>query len=135
MSEPGPQTQNSTDHESVTPEAVNMTWLMEDKILPDTGPNAELSLAKMTLAPHSLSEAHRHPNCTEAVHILHGQIHQRIGQKWIIMQAGDTCLIPKDTPHQSRNLTDETAIMMLAYSSGTRIYISTQDEDGRDVEA
>lgn len=97
---------------------VTMQWLMEDAI--EEG--AELSLARMTVGPNTISELHFHSNCTEAIHVLAGTIKQRCGDKWIELKSGDTCLIPKGFKHQTHNIGTERAVLMLAYSSGLRIY-------------
>jgi len=101
---------------------VTMDWLMEDVIASGAG----LSLAKMSIAIGVTSERHYHTNCTETIHVLQGQIEQRIGTKWISMSAGDTCLIPQDTPHQTRNSGSQTAVMMIAYSAGQRVYVKDE---------
>lgn len=99
---------------------VTMDWLMEDAIEPDAG----LSLARMTVDPGVTSEAHRHSNCSEAIHVLSGQVEQRKGTDWVKLAAGDTILIPASTVHQTRNVGTEPAVLMVAYSDGSRIYES-----------
>lgn len=49
-------------------DGVIVQWLMEDRIEADAG----LSLARMTVEPGKTSEAHRHSNCSEAIHVLSG---------------------------------------------------------------
>ena len=85
-------------------------------------PGAGLSLAKMTLAPGALSELHRHPNCTETVHVLCGAIEQRCGEHWTPLRSGETLLITANTAHQTRNEGAEPAVLMIAYSAGARTY-------------
>jgi len=97
---------------------VTIRWLMEDAITEDAG----LSLARMTVDPDFTSEAHRHPNCTETIHVLSGRVEQRRGDDWIEMGDGDTILIREGEIHQTRNIGTETADLMLAYSSGSRLY-------------
>jgi len=97
---------------------VTMQWLMEDRI----AENAGLSLARMTVDPGVTSEAHCHPNCSEAVHLLSGKVEQRSGERWVELAAGDTLLIPAGATHQTRNIGGETAVLMVAYSSGSRVY-------------
>ena len=104
-----------TDHPGA---GVTMDWLIEDAIAPDAG----LSLARMTVAPGVTSEAHRHPNSTEAIHVLSGQLLQRNGADWVRLAAGDTILIPAGAIHQTRNTGPETAVLMVAYSAGARSY-------------
>lgn len=97
---------------------VSMAWLMEDAIEQGAG----LSLARMTVDPGATSQAHRHPNCTEAIHVLSGRVEQRRGAQWVELASGDTILIPAGAIHQTRNLAHETAVLMIAYSSGSRVY-------------
>ncbi len=98
-----------------------MQWLMDDKV----DDRAGASLAKMTVAIGVTSEKHHHTNCTETIHVLDGQIEQSIGSKIQTLSVGDTCLIPMGTSHQTRNIGNKPAIMMIAYSSGTRDYIKS----------
>lgn len=100
-------------------EAVTMEWLMEDAIYVGAG----LSLARMTVAVGATSELHHHTNCSETIHLLSGEIEQRIGDQWLNMKPNETCLIPKSSKHQTRNIGRETAIMIVAYSAGQRVYI------------
>jgi len=97
---------------------VKMEWLMEDEISTDAG----LSLARMTVPPHTVSEYHRHPNCAETIHVQSGLIRQRIGKKWYELSEGDTCVVPIGEAHQTQNIGKSDAIMMVCYSSGKRIY-------------
>ena len=97
---------------------ITMTWLMDDGIQA----GARLSLARMTVEPGVLSEAHRHANCNEAIHLLSGRVSQRRNDDWIDLDAGDTILIPVGAVHQTRNIGTDKAVMMIAYSSGSRIY-------------
>ena len=97
---------------------VTMEWLMDDAIQAGAG----VSLARMTVAPGVTSEAHRHPNCTETVHLLSGSIEQRRGSDWLTLGAGDTILVPAGVPHQTHNSGADPAVMIIAYSSGTRVY-------------
>lgn len=97
---------------------VTMKWLMEDAIHPMAGQ----SLARMSVDVGVTSELHHHSNCTETIHLLDGEIEQRIGDDWIKMTAGETCLIPINAKHQTRNVGEVRAVMMIAYSAGTRVY-------------
>ena len=103
-------------------EAVTMEWLMEDAIHVGVG----LSLARMSVAVGATSELHHHTNCSETIYVLAGEIEQRIGDEWQKMKSNDTCLIPVGFKHQTRNIGSETAIMMVAYSAGKRIYVKDE---------
>jgi mannose-6-phosphate isomerase-like protein (cupin superfamily) len=96
-------------------EPVTMEWLMEDAI----DNRAGLSLARMSVDVDVTSPLHHHPNCTETIHVLAGEIKQRIGEKWIKMSSG----VPKNAKHQTRNIGNAPAVMIVAYSAGKREYI------------
>jgi mannose-6-phosphate isomerase-like protein (cupin superfamily) len=98
---------------------VTMQWLMEDAI----DPRAGVSLARMTVVPRVTSPAHRHPDCSETVHVVAGRIEQRRGDEWLPLAAGETLLIPPGAVHQTRSLGPEEAVLMVAYSSGARVYL------------
>jgi quercetin dioxygenase-like cupin family protein len=99
---------------------VTMDWFMEDSI----DCRAGISLAKMTVAVGVTSELHHHTNCTETIHVLKGPIEQRIGQNWIALKTGETCVIPVNQTHQTRNVGDCRAVLMIAYSAGSRVYVT-----------
>ncbi len=103
--------------------SVSMNWLVDDSLHADAG----LSLARMTVERDFTTEAHRHSNCTEVIHLLTGKIDQRCGDDWVPMCAGETIFIPKGVTHQTRNTGDEAAIAIIAYSAGFRIYEAVKD--------
>lgn len=100
-------------------DGVTMQWLMDDAISGDAG----ISLAKMTLASDVISESHSHANCSETIYVQSGIVRQRIGRSWVILHAGETCVIPVGKVHQTQNIGIEEAVLMLCYSSGSRIYV------------
>jgi quercetin dioxygenase-like cupin family protein len=97
---------------------VTMEWLMDDSLVAGAG----LSLAKMTVGVGVTSEAHFHSNCTEVIHVLEGEIEQRIGDNWQALKEGESCFIPKGQVHQTKNIGNLRAVMMIAYSEGQRNY-------------
>ena len=96
----------------------NMAWLIDDAITP----NAGMSLARMEVLPGHTSESHVHPNCSESIHLLSGEVTQTIGAQQLTLKAGDTVFIPAGATHCTANKTAEVAVMMVSYSSGTREY-------------
>ena len=95
-----------------------MRWIMDDSIHAGIG----LSLAEMTVEPGMTSELHRHDNCGEVLYLQNGQIRQRIGDDWHELFAGEKCVIPAGFAHQTRNIGNVTAKMILVYQAGTRNY-------------
>jgi quercetin dioxygenase-like cupin family protein len=95
-----------------------MEWLADDRISPTTG----LSLARMTVQAGATSPAHSHPDCTEVIHVLEGEIEQRIGDAVHRIATGATCVVPPGAIHASRAIGPGDAVLIVAYSSGTRTY-------------
>lgn len=98
--------------------SITMEWLMDDTIEDGAG----LSLARMTVPVDAVSELHSHPNCAETIHVLVGKIEQRCGDGVVELSEGETFLIHEGLKHQTRNIGTDAAILMVAYSAGSRIY-------------
>ena len=95
-----------------------MDWLVDDAVVE----NAGLSVARMTLEPDACAPGHRHPNCNEAIHLIKGAVEQTVGRQRHVMKPGDTVFIPTGAHHSSRNIGPGEAVMIVGYSSGTRVY-------------
>ncbi|WP_162912992.1 cupin domain-containing protein [Rhodospirillaceae bacterium SYSU D60014] len=95
-----------------------MCWLIDDALSPGAG----VSLAEMILKPGAESPSHRHPNCTEAIHLVAGLVEQAIDEQIYYLRPGETVLVPVGAVHWSRNVGDEEARMTIVYSAGTRLY-------------
>jgi quercetin dioxygenase-like cupin family protein len=95
-----------------------MEWLVDDAVVE----NAGLSVARMTLERDACTQGHRHPNCNEVIHLIEGTVEQTVGPGRHVMAAGDTVFIPAGTHHRSRNIGPGAAVMVVSYSSGTRVY-------------
>ena len=100
-----------------------MDWLIDDALIDGAG----LSVARMTVPPGVCSERHSHPNCSEVIHLIEGEIEQHVGSDCHVMTAGDTAFIPPDSPHQTRNIGTGPAVMVISYSAGSRVYIPDEE--------
>lgn len=98
--------------------AVDMEWLVDDALTPGAG----LSVARMTLKPGMTSEGHRHPNCSEVIHLIAGSVEQTVDGVRYVMAPGDTVFVPKGCSHRTRNLGESEAVMIVCYSAGSRLY-------------
>ena len=101
-----------------------MEWLVDDELVEGAG----VSVARMTLQKGALSEAHRHPNCNEVIHLVEGRIEQRVDEERFVMAPGDSCFVPRGSLHRSRNLGPGEAVMIVSYSEGRRIYEPAEDD-------
>jgi len=96
----------------------SMTWLVEDGIVEGAG----LSLMRMTLNPGATSPRHRHPDCNEVITLLQGRIEAHLDGRVSAMAPDAHIFIRAGTPHHIANPGSEEAVMLICYSSGTRIY-------------
>ncbi|UCH36688.1 MAG: cupin domain-containing protein [Armatimonadota bacterium] len=63
---------------------------------------------------------HSHPNCDEALHLLRGTLEHSVGDEMVMMNAGDTLVVPAGVAHQAVNVGSEDADMIVAYNTGER---------------
>jgi len=101
---------------------VKMDWIMDDRV----DPRAKISLARMSVSSGVMSEAHRHTNCSKTIYLEQGVIRQRIDDRWIDMTVGDTCVIEPYQVHQTENVGEDLASMLIVYSAGSRVYESVE---------
>jgi quercetin dioxygenase-like cupin family protein/type 1 glutamine amidotransferase len=87
------------------------------------GNSTFMTVGMATIHPGKENPVHRHPNCDEILHVLQGQIMNRVGDKEYEMHAGDTVTIPEGTPHNARNIGTDDAVLSIAYNTPDRIAI------------
>ncbi len=63
---------------------------------------------------------HSHPNCEEMLYLLRGRLEHTVGEENVITETGDVIVVPAGVPHVARNIGDEDADMIVAYSAGIR---------------
>jgi len=95
-----------------------MTWLVEDATVADAG----LSLMRMTLDPGATSPRHSHPDCNEVITLLEGQIEVDLDGTVSAVRSDQPVFIRAGTAHHITNSGDQEAVLLICYSSGTRIY-------------
>ena len=89
----------------------------------ELGNSTSMTVGIATISPGKENPVHRHPNCDEILHVLQGQIMNRVGDKEYEMHAGDTVTIPEGTPHNARNIGKDDAVLSIAYNTPDRIAI------------
>ena len=96
----------------------SMEWLVDDRIVPHVG----FSLARMNLKEGMISPKHRHSNCSELIYVLEGTVEQHGDHRKSVLSRGQSFFIQPGEAHYSVNISPKAAIMLLSYSSGTRLY-------------
>ena len=73
---------------------------------------------------------HSHPNCEEILYVISGSCEHVVGNKRIILHAGDLIRVPAGVPHQAFVIGNEPMVTAISYSSGDRqivYYGNTQE--------
>jgi quercetin dioxygenase-like cupin family protein len=91
-------------------------WLMNAEL----DPGAAQTVGVVEIAPGQRNPLHKHPNCEEILYLLSGTLDHSVGDKHVILHAGDILRVPRDTPHQGINIGTEPARAVISYDSGTR---------------
>jgi len=84
------------------------------------GVSAHVSLARVTIKSGTRNMRHRHPNCDELLHLLHGTLRHSAGDVWVDMRPGDTIRISRGVAHQAEVTSTDDAVMLVVYSAGDR---------------
>ena len=91
-------------------------WLMSSKL--DSG--AAQTFGIVEIRAGQKNSLHMHPNCEELLYVLSGSCDHRVGDKKVVLKAGDLVRIPSRTPHQATVLGNEPLRAVISYSSGDR---------------
>jgi quercetin dioxygenase-like cupin family protein/type 1 glutamine amidotransferase len=79
-----------------------------------------MTVGEAVIRPGQENPRHYHPNCDEVLHVIRGQILQRMGDRTVKMSAGDTISIPAGVRHNAKNIGTEDAVLAISYSSADR---------------
>jgi mannose-6-phosphate isomerase-like protein (cupin superfamily) len=102
-------------------------WLMSSKI----DPEAQMTFGIVHVEPAERNPLHVHPNCEEQIYVLSGSCEHRVGQRIVVLKAGDMLRIPAGVPHMARTFEKEPLRAVIVYSSGTRQFVAVEEEETR----
>jgi len=91
-------------------------WLMNSKL----DPKAKMTFGLVELKAGQTNPLHVHPNCEEHLYVLSGSCEHRIGDKSVVLKAGDVIRIPQGVPHKATTFKKEPMQAVIVYSSGDR---------------
>jgi quercetin dioxygenase-like cupin family protein len=101
----------------------HLTWMVSGQL----GNSEELTVGTCHISPGQHNPRHHHPNCDEVLHVLRGRIVHTLGDEEFEMSPGDTVSIARGVQHNARNIGDEPAVLMIAFSTPDRQVVG---EDG-----
>ncbi len=111
------------EHESIREvfEWGELVWYANAKL----GNSEHVTLARCTIKRGHSNPRHRHPNCSEVLHLERGRLVVSLeGDEQVELQAGDSITFMPNQAHGARSTGAEDAVMWLVYSSPSREYVS-----------
>ena|ERR1700682_3447024 len=97
-----------------------------------------LLVVRAHMPPGKAHRFHRHPEAEEVIYILSGQAEQWVDRERRILSPGDVAHIPMNTPHATRNVSNEVllflAILSPASADGPTTVDAFEEEPWRSIE-
>jgi quercetin dioxygenase-like cupin family protein len=78
----------------------------------------------MVMKPGAVGVSHHHPNCEEVLYLIKGRLEHHIDDVVVIQDPGDFISIAPNTQHYARNIADEDAEVIIAFSSAAREFVT-----------
>jgi mannose-6-phosphate isomerase-like protein (cupin superfamily) len=91
-------------------------WMMNSQIEHDSAQT--FGIVQINPGHHNF--LHSHPNCEEILYVLSGSGEHIVGDKKVLLHAGDLIRVPAGVPHQVFVLGNEPLRAVISYSSGDR---------------
>jgi quercetin dioxygenase-like cupin family protein len=91
-------------------------WLCNDEL----APGGALTFGHVQIEPGQKNPRHYHPNSSEALFLIEGELDHTLGAEVYHLTAGMSIFIPRNTIHDARNTGTRTARMVVAYPTGDR---------------
>lgn len=104
----------------------SIQWLCSGELAPD----GNLTFGYVQIEPGHKNPRHYHPNSSEVLYLIEGELDHSLGDQVFHLTAGMTIFIPTGVTHDARNQGTVTARMVVAYPTGDRQAVML--EAGRD---
>jgi len=94
-----------------------LTWFANREL----GNANQVTVGRCILKPSQGNPRHYHPNCTEWLTVLAGEIeHTGPGDEPVLMRPGDTVTIPQNIWHCAKNIGQTEAVLLIVFDSADR---------------
>ena len=111
-----PELRKAEQHAVITEDWGRLNWLAGRNI----GNAQGLVLGRVTIKSGKTNPRHRHPKSEEVLYLLKGSLKHTLGDRTIIMHAGDTITIAPGIFHNAGCISTDDADMIVVYSEGIR---------------
>jgi quercetin dioxygenase-like cupin family protein len=86
----------------------------------------DATLGYVEIEPGLANPCHMHPNCTEMIVLLEGELEHAVGDEVVTLRPNDLLVVPAGEPHFGRNIGTTTARMLVFYDSGERQFVAVE---------
>ncbi len=100
----------------------SLRWLASQAV----GNVLGVTLGRVVIRRGHANPRHCHPSCEEVLYLLAGRLEHSLGEQIVVLEPGDTLVIPPGVFHNARSVGDIDADMMVAYSTGVRDFVLEQ---------
>jgi quercetin dioxygenase-like cupin family protein len=80
----------------------------------------ELTVGECIIKPGCENPTHAHSNCEEVLYVQSGAIRHSYGDEAWEMGPGDTITVPRNVPHNARNIGADEAVLFICFSAADR---------------
>lgn len=81
---------------------------------------AGLSAARVTIRSGERNARHRHPNCSEVLYLLSGELDHTLDGEHAVLRPGNLLHVPRDEPHQATSTGTDDAVALVVYDVDNR---------------
>lgn len=105
----------------------SLCWLASSSI----GQVDRMTVGRVSIRAGRANPRHFHPNCDEVLYLLKGRLEHTLGDRTMVLNAGDTLIIRTGEVHNARNVGGEDADMIVVYNAGERQFKLEEPGAGR----
>lgn len=106
-----PETQDVEEHNWG-----RLVWMVAGRL----GNSDTMTVGRCYIDPGMANPRHWHPNCDEVLYVVQGTIEHSAGDDITQMGPGEAISIPAGVPHNAKNIGDDQASFVIAFSSPDR---------------
>jgi quercetin dioxygenase-like cupin family protein len=108
-----------SDAKKIVEDWGSLRWLASQKL-----GNAEgVTIGRVVIKKGFCNPRHIHNSCEEVLYLLAGKLEHTMGDKKVVLVAGDTLTVAAGVPHNAVSIGEVDADMIVAYSSGVRDFV------------
>ena len=109
-------TRAEADQKRVDQEWGSLTWVASKELTQCD----DITVGWVIIKREKSNPRHIHGNCSEVIHLQKGRLKHFVGKEFVLMEPGDTLVVPIGVDHCALNVSEEDAVMIVAYPAGER---------------